>query len=114
MGNDSRGVVRSSEDTAHYWRDLAGLTGPGTTVAHPEADGDPDTSIIEQRWGAPGAFEVRHYTLQGSGHTLPSQVVRIPSPFDSLLGGNAGDISGPEEVVAFFLGHSLEQHAATP
>ncbi len=113
LGNASRGIVRSSEETAHYWRDLAGLDGPGTTVTHPETDGDPDTRIVEQRWGAPGGLEVRHYTLQGSGHTLPSRVARMPFPFDRLLGGNAGDISGPEEIVAFFLGHALGERPAT-
>lgn len=114
MGNSSRGIVRSSIETAHYWRDLAGFTGPGRTVTHPEADGDPDTSIVEQRWGEPGALEVRHYTLRGSGHTLPMRVARMPFPFGALLGGNAGDISGPEEIVAFFLGHSLEDAPAGP
>ncbi|NND67282.1 MAG: prolyl oligopeptidase family serine peptidase, partial [Halioglobus sp.] len=111
MGNTSRGVVRSSEETAQYWRELAGLTGPGRSVTHPETDGDSATQVIEQRWGEPGSLEIRHYTLQGSGHTMPSQVARMPVPLGALLGGNAGDISGPEEIVAFFLGHSLDDPA---
>ena len=114
LGNSSRGVVRSSEETAYYWRDLAGLTGAGATVTHPESDGDKDTSIVQQRWGQPGALEVRHYTLRGSGHTMPSRVARMPAPLGSLLGGNAGDISGPEEIVAFFLAHGGKTGSDSP
>ena len=114
LGNSSRGVVRSSQETAHYWRDLAGLTGAGTTRNLPEIDGDEDTSISEERWGTPGSLEVRHYTLNGSGHTMPSRVAQMPAPLGGLLGGNAGDISGPEEIVAFFLGHTLNNPPDPP
>lgn len=100
LGNDSRGEVLSSEQTAAYWQRLGGLSGAAGITRHPELDGDQDTWVVEQRWSAPGKAEVRLYTLHGSGHVVPSTRVGAPR----LLGGAAGDLSGPATVVGFFLG----------
>ena len=97
FGNDSRGIVRSSEETASYWRELAGLPDEPREILHPEADDDPSTRIVERRWGGPPGYEVRLYRLEGSGHTMPTRSSWMPDWLASLLGGNAGDLSGADE-----------------
>jgi polyhydroxybutyrate depolymerase len=104
-GNSSRGEVLSSSATAAYWLGLAGVDGQPVLVQkervqHAERDGDKQTSVEERRWSNSDGIQVRLYTLQGSGHVMPSYTVRYPR----IIGPEAGDISGPEEVVNFFLG----------
>ena len=103
LGNESRGEVLSAEQTAEYWRGLAQLSGEGVRAVHPERDGDPGTSVTELRWGSPLAGEVRLYTLHGSGHVMPSTTRAMPWGLAWLLGGDAGDISGADEIINFFL-----------
>ncbi|MEM1113948.1 MAG: PHB depolymerase family esterase [Pseudomonadota bacterium] len=109
MGNDSRGVVLSSAETAAYWRELAGLDKAARELVHPERDGDTTTRIVEQRWGEAPGYEVRLYTMEGSGHTMPTLTSWMPDWLAALLGGNAGDLSGAEEALSFFSSHRLEQ-----
>lgn len=99
MGNESRGEVLSSLDTASYWAGLSGNAEQAETIQYPEVDGNPSTSVLVHRWRGAGGLEVRLYRLEGSGHVIPSRLARFPR----LLGGDAGDISGPEEIAMFFL-----------
>ncbi len=101
FGNSSRGVVLSSADTAAYWARLAGAAAP-VKIEHPQIDGNDSTSIIEQRWTNNSGLQVRLYTLQGSGHVIPTLLRRYPR----ALGGDARDMSGPAEIIDFFLGQS--------
>ncbi|MFA7552708.1 MAG: prolyl oligopeptidase family serine peptidase [Spongiibacteraceae bacterium] len=98
LGNTSRGQVLSADATIEYWKKLAGITQTATLVNHPEMDGDNETSIVEQRWLSTEGISMRLYTLRGSGHVIPSQRLKYPK----LMGGNAGDISGPQEIINFF------------
>jgi polyhydroxybutyrate depolymerase len=99
FGNASRGVVLSSELTAKYWRDLAGISQPASVKTFPEVDGLADTSVTQLRWSGENGLEVRLYTLQGSGHVIPSKIAKAPR----IIGIAAADISGPAEIVDFFL-----------
>ena len=99
LGNDSRGQVMSAQAGARYWAELAGDSANAQVLRHADADGDADTNVVEQRWATGTATEVRLYTLQGSGHVIPSRRKQFPR----ILGGSAGDISGPAEMVRFFL-----------
>ena len=98
MGNDSRGEVLSSEDSVAYWRQLGNISDEGEQFPHPEYDGDMSTAIIETRWGK-GANQVRLYRMEGSGHVIPSTRVKFPR----MIGPAAGDISGPKEILRFFV-----------
>ncbi|MEH6549835.1 MAG: PHB depolymerase family esterase [Pseudomonadales bacterium] len=98
--NDSRGDVLSSHDTIGYWLGLAQINNEPETRTHPEQDGDDSTSVREDRWLGNDGTQVRLYTLQGSGHVVPSRIVTFPR----ILGKGAGDISAPQEIVNFFLG----------
>lgn len=100
FGNTSRGEVLSTMDTIAYWLNLANITQEPLRYEHPEVDGNTSTSVIEQRWLGDNGIQVRLYTLQGSGHVIPSKLVRFPR----ILGRKAGDISAAEEIVNFFLG----------
>jgi len=99
FGDISRGHVLSSQDTINYWLGLAAVHQPPMDVSHAERDGNPDSSVIEQRWQGAMELQIRLYTLQGSGHVIPSPVARFPR----ILGGQAGDISAAQEIVGFFL-----------
>lgn len=99
FGNSSRGEVRSAMETVDYWCELAGITDAASEKRFPEVDGLQSTSVLEQRWTGADGTQVRLYTLKGSGHVIPSKRVAAPR----ILGGGAGDISGPEEIIEFFL-----------
>jgi polyhydroxybutyrate depolymerase len=100
LGNSSRGEVLSAEATIAYWKGLAHITQAATRTTFPEVDGDGATSVLEERWISPAGIDIRLYTLKGSGHVIPSRLMKWPR----LLGGGAGDISGPQEIINFFLG----------
>ncbi len=104
FGDSSRGSVLSSEDSARYWADLASAPRKPATIRHPERDGHPETEVTELRWVGAEGIEVRLYRLQGSGHVVPTQIAHFPR----IMGGNAGDISGPEKIVDFFLRVALQ------
>lgn len=95
-GNTSRGLVRSSLETARYWKQLAGIESSAVSIVHPETDGVIDTSTYEQRWSSGNGTEVRLYTLRGSGHAIPRTALSGDAE-------NQADISAPSEIVSFFL-----------
>ena len=99
-GNTSRGLVLSSMDTANYWASLAGANTElaPEIMAFPELDGVGSTSVTARHWHGDKGVAVRLYTLTGSGHVIPSKLVKFPR----IIGPSAGDISGPEEIVMFF------------
>jgi polyhydroxybutyrate depolymerase len=101
MGDKSRGEVISSADSAAYWRGLAALDPEPVTREFPEVDGDLNTKVKLQSWQGDGGVEVRLYTLEGSGHVIPSKKVKFGRGF----GGSAGDIDGAEEIWDFFTRH---------
>ncbi len=99
FGNTSRGTVMSSLDTANYWNRLAGISGLPERISYPDRDGRADTSVELSLWRSGDGFQVRLYTLLGSGHVVPARGVRAPR----FLGSTAADISGAEEIVNFFM-----------
>lgn len=99
LGNSSRGEVRSAITTARYWAKLLNGSQQPITIQHPERDGNDKTTVTEQRWLGNDDSEVRLYTLHGSGHVIPSTIAQFPL----ILGGDASDLSGPAEIVAFFM-----------
>jgi polyhydroxybutyrate depolymerase len=107
LGNDTRGVVMSANATVDYWRETAGITSDPARIDHAETDQNSKTSVTQSRWLGIDGTDVRLYTLNGSGHVVPSKIAKFPR----LLGGDAGDISGPEETILFFFG--LDRTEAT-
>ena len=102
FGDTSRGSVLSTLDTLKYWVDLAQLDQSHESILT-DNDNDNSTSVIKTTWtkevrSEKENKEVRLYTLKGSGHVMPSKVV----DFAQILGGNAQDIAGAEEIWTFF------------
>ena len=105
MGNSSRGNVRSTADTVHYWAALAGAA-RAETVHLPEVDGDASTWIEREIYRGRDALEVRLYTLHGAGHVMPVHAGFFTTRLlDALLGGNAGDLDSATELWQFFDAH---------
>jgi polyhydroxybutyrate depolymerase len=100
VGTDaSRGTVLSVPASVGYWRALAELPETSQRQILPEVDGNPHSRVILDRWFHPdNAVEVRLYTLEGSGHVVPSLTLEYPP----ISGGRAADISGAAELLAFF------------
>lgn len=98
FGDTSRGMVKSSQASAEYWAELAGVDAAPETETLPEVDGNPSTRITRQRWQATGGTQVWFYTMTGSGHVVPSANIR----YGTFFGGAAGDIEGGEEIWKFF------------
>ncbi len=98
--NASRGLVRTTEQSVNYWTQLAGLdmSAPDKIIEFPETDGMPNTSVTAKHWSNAEAIDIRLYKLQGSGHVIPSRLYHFPR----IIGPNASDISGPQEIVTFF------------
>lgn len=102
LGNSSRGVVRSSADSAKYWAELAGASAPPSLQRLPEQDGNPDTWVDRQTWRGRDDLEVRLYSMHGSGHVLPS---RRSSVIERIAGGGATDLDAAPEMWEFFSAH---------
>lgn len=71
------------------------------TRIFPEVDGGPNTKVILQSWQGEAGVEVRLYTLEGSGHVIPTRKVK----FGRMAGGSVGDIEAADEIWAFFALH---------
>lgn len=104
-GNTTRGRVLSASATADYWKALAGVTGEPQVSNFADSDGDDSTSVVQQRWQGQDGTQILLYTMTGSGHVIPSKIVKFPR----ALGPGAGDISGPEEIMTFFLNIGVDE-----
>jgi polyhydroxybutyrate depolymerase len=99
LGNDSRGTVMSSRETAEYFAGLAGHTTNPDTVTLPDRERDDVSTIELTTWRAPGLDEVRLYTVVGGGHTVPSRTATMPA---FLVGPTNADIEAADEIWTFF------------
>lgn len=93
-----RGSVLSSAQTAQYWAQLAGHTGPPARQEMPDTVPDDDSVVFVERWSTPGLLPVAHYTIVGGGHGAPHPQLRLPR----LLGGSNHDIVAAHEMMNFF------------
>ncbi|MDA9664266.1 prolyl oligopeptidase family serine peptidase [bacterium] len=101
--NESRGLVLTTEQTTNYWTKLIGadIASPDKVIQYPETDGMPNTSVIATHWNGLNGTQVQLFRLQGSGHVIASKLYDFPD----YIGPNASDISGPEEIIKFFMAH---------
>lgn len=98
FGNNSRGEVMSSLDTAAYWAGLAGYTGPGERRAWSDRVSDDGTTVESTEWLLPGQLPVSLVTIKGGGHTVPHPVFNLPR----ILGPTSHEMDGAEVVWRFF------------
>lgn len=98
FGDSTRGTVLSSLRSAEYWAKLAGLPDQSALDILDDVDGNPDTRVTLRRWEGASTDKVWLYTLEGSGHVVPSPDIR----YGSFFGGGAGDIQASTEIWRFF------------
>ena len=95
FGNDSRGLVISSDETYEYWRSLTSPQDEKITI-FPELDGDHDTTVVMKE--SSGSKIVALYTLKNGGHIYASPNLRNPR----FLGKSVGDINTAEEIYSVY------------
>ena len=98
FGNNSRGQVRSAQETAQYWSGLAGYAGEGARHVWPERAGDDGTSVESMQWSAAGSPAVTLITVTGGGHTIPHTEYRLPR----ILGRTSHEFDAAEVIWVFF------------
>jgi len=96
--NGSRGIVRSTDETARYWAQLGGYVGDPETDALTHRDpGDP-TSVTVWDWHEAGKKPVIAFVVNGGGHVVPNpHFTGAPA-----LGPVTRDIDAPQAVWGFF------------
>ena len=90
----ARGTVLSSQDSARYFSNLAGVTAAPTRSETPGPGG---MSVERFTWRSE-TNEVDLVAIHGGGHAMPQPYRREPR----LLGPTPRDPNGPAEIVAFF------------
>lgn len=95
--------VRGIEDSAHAWRELAGLPDTPDVVRLPVSDPRGRTSVTRFMWGqAPDGLQVGLYRIDGAGHAEPSRLKRYPRFINWLTGLQNGDLEVAEAAWDFF------------
>lgn len=92
-----RDVVLSSEQTMALWQRRNGCGNGFQSTKFDRRSGD-GVSVIRRDWSCSGA-PVRHYTVQGGGHTWPSGRQFLSR---RLVGPVSRDINAADEGWAFF------------
>jgi polyhydroxybutyrate depolymerase len=96
-------AVRGIEDTARFWRELAGLPETPQITALPHTDASAATRATRITWGdTPDRMQVVLYRIDGAGHAEPSRLKRYPGLFDYLPGRQNGDLEVAEAAWDFF------------
>jgi polyhydroxybutyrate depolymerase len=95
--------VRGIEDTAHLWRELAGLPDTPNIVGLDASDPGGKTSVTRFMWGqASDTLQVGLYRITGAGHAEPSRLKRYPRFINWLTGLQNADLEVAEAAWDFF------------
>jgi polyhydroxybutyrate depolymerase len=95
--------VRGIEDSAHAWRELAGLPDTPDVVRLPVSDPRARTSVTRFMWGQePDGLQVGLYRIDGAGHAEPSRLKRYPRFINWLTGLQNADLEVAEAAWDFF------------
>jgi polyhydroxybutyrate depolymerase len=95
--------VRGIEESAHAWRELAGLPDTPDVVQLPVSDPRARTSVTRFMWGRePDGLQVGLYRIDGAGHAEPSRLKRYPRFINWLTGLQNADLEVAEAAWDFF------------
>ena len=94
----SRGIVKSSVESARYWATLAGYTTESFQYRYPDSVPEDDSVAIRQIWSDASGPEIGLITVYGGGHTIPHPTARFPR----FLGPVNRDFKAVEEAWRFF------------
>lgn len=105
FGNDSRGIVHSTEETINYWSNLGNCT--STPIVKELVDKDPDDGchVLQYDWYCDNKNTLRLLKIQDGGHTIPHPVNEMPR----ILGITNHDINAAEEIWDFFENIALQK-----
>ena len=107
-------VVRGIEDTARFWRELAGLPDTPVRTAIPPADPRGRTRATRYVWGGRvDGMQVALLRIDGAGHAEPSRLKRYPGLFRAFPGRQNGDLEMAEEAWDF-LRDKRARHGSSP
>ena len=96
-------AVRGIEETARFWRALAGLPDTPVCTAIPPTDPRGRTRATRWVWGERAdGMQVALLRIDGAGHAEPSRLKRYPGLFAAFPGRQNGDLEMAEEAWAFF------------
>jgi len=99
FGVGNRGTVRSADESANYFAELAGYSrGAGLGSTPWQSPDDPAQHVRLVQWQEAGRPEVALYSLIGGGHLLPQAGFRAPR----LLGPTLSGFDGPRAIWDFF------------
>jgi len=97
-----RGRVMSTADTVSYWIAVNDASTEATVAKLPNRAWFDGSRVTIYRFdGRAGGADVVYYHVQGGGHTVPGYE-REPAASVAITGPKNRDISGPEEIWAFF------------
>jgi len=100
-----RGTVRSTQATVDYWAEFdAAIDEPVCSDLPNTAPWDGSTVSVCTRGGGTAGSEVVLYTIDGGGHAVPGPDP-LPLWYQLIVGPKNHDISGPDEIWAFFERH---------
>jgi polyhydroxybutyrate depolymerase len=105
FGLAGSGGLRSTMETADYFKHVAGYQGPPEIHLYPKLHSNDNTWVERMTWRADFAPEVSVYTIHGGGHTIPQAKYRLRR----ILGPTATDIDCMQEIWAFFTKASEEE-----
>lgn len=100
-GGETLGRVVSAEDTARFFRELAGAPGEPAVDRHPDRDRDDGTRVETRRWVGE-RHEVVLMIVRGGGHTLPHPFAPFPP---QVVGRTSRDLDGAAAIWSFFRRH---------
>ena len=90
-------AVRGIEDTARFWRELAGLPDTPVCTAIPPTDPRGRTRATRFVWGERAdGMQVALVRIDGAGHAEPSRLKRYPGLFAAFPGRQNGDLEMAE------------------
>jgi polyhydroxybutyrate depolymerase len=97
FGSDSRGEHLSVSDSAAYWAQRNGIVG-APRISELPRNGRNDTFVRRIEYAAAGREPVVLLEVVNGGHTIPGHTRQAPR----LMGRTSHQISGVDEVAAFF------------
>ena len=108
-------AVRGIEDTARFWRELAGLADAPVRTAIPPTDPRERTRAFRFVWGERAdGMQVALLRIDGAGHAEPSRLKRYPGLFAAFPGRQNGDVEMAEVAWAFLRDKRAGTHRLPP
>lgn len=98
LGNDSRGMVLSTDKTINYWTKLGACNETPQLTKVSDINTADKSQIAQYDWSCNGSSKVRLFKVIAGGHTIPSTAHQLPF----ILGTTNRDVDAPKAIWSFF------------